>query len=174
MSMSPRGSRVWAWVQVAWARVAAAAAGCQLRRKPSSAAFTWPAWVRSASPWRGSCRPGHSLIGFIAGISVEARHLVVDDPPAVGLLADDHTEVHGEGGAVAETEVDSEVAEYQTIAQRAGFAERVHRGHAHRLGGAVLGDARRPHGVGMQALKDRGRCEQRGHVFPLAAPDPPP
>src|SRR5260370_16093926 len=58
-------------------------------------------------------------------ISVEARHLVVDDPPAVGVLADDHTEVHGEGGAVAEAEVDSEVAEHPTIAQGAGFAERV-------------------------------------------------
>jgi hypothetical protein len=35
----------------------------------------------------------------------------VDDPPAVGVLADDHTEVHGEGGAVVETEIDSKVAE---------------------------------------------------------------
>jgi hypothetical protein len=47
--------------------------------------------------------PGHSLTGVIAEISVEARHLVVDDPPAVGVVADDHAEVHGEGGAVAET-----------------------------------------------------------------------
>src|ERR1022692_2580536 len=53
--------------------------------------------------------PRAVLIGFIAEISVEARHLVVGDPPAVGVLADDHTEVHGEGGAVAEAEVDSEV-----------------------------------------------------------------
>jgi len=45
---------------------------------------------------------------------------------------------------VAETEVDSEVAEHQTITQRAGFAERVYGGHARRLGGVVLGDARRP------------------------------
>jgi hypothetical protein len=30
--------------------------------------------------------PGHCLIGFIAEISVEARHLVVGDPPAVGVL----------------------------------------------------------------------------------------
>ena len=37
----------------------------------------------------------------------------MDDPPAVGILADDHAEIHGEGGAVAETEVDRKVAEHQ-------------------------------------------------------------
>ena len=34
-------------------------------------------------------------------VSAEVRHLVVDDPPAVGVLADDDAEVHGEGGPVA-------------------------------------------------------------------------
>ena len=63
------------------------------------------------------------------------------------------------------------VAEYQAIAQRAGFAERVHRGHARGLGGVVLGDARLPDGVGMQALEDRVRREQRGDVFWLVGVD---
>jgi len=66
----------------------------------------------------------------------------VADPPAIRILTDDHAEVHGQGGAVSEAEVDHEVAEHHAVAKRARFEQRVRRGQAKRLGGEVLGDAR--------------------------------
>jgi hypothetical protein len=65
---------------------------------------------------------------------------------------------------VAEAEADREVAKYQIITQCAGFTEGVRGGHVGRQGRVVLGDPNRPDGIGVQALKDRVRCEQRGDL----------
>jgi hypothetical protein len=92
-------------------------------RSAGSASALGNCKLGTASAVFGTHRPERGLTGFVAESSVEARYLVVDDPPAVGVLTDDHAEAHGEGAAVAEAEVDGEVAEHQSIAQRAGLGQ---------------------------------------------------
>jgi hypothetical protein len=116
-----------------------------------------------------------ALLALIIGIVLDAAG-VVESPLLVGIILMATSlglivPILEDAGVAEETEVDSEVAEHQTVAQRAGFAERVHRGHAPRLGGVILGDPGRPHCVGMQALKDRVRREQRGDIFRLVGVD---
>src|SRR5258708_37116620 len=60
--------------------------------------------VRHGYSFGGTCLGGRaaqgiSWAGFVAEISVEARHLVMRDPPAGAGLADDQAEGHREGRA---------------------------------------------------------------------------
>jgi hypothetical protein len=61
----------------------------------------------------------------------------VDDPPPSRVLADDHAEVHGEGVAVAETEVDREVP---------GIAPMTDAGKSHGQRGVEVEDFSQPEG----------------------------
>ena len=115
---------------------------------------------------RDDCRPGR-LVRHVRGLPPgpakaliegfglrEQRYLVVADGPGVADAAHDHAEVEGPDRPVGEREVDTQVAEDQVVGKRAGFADRVRRGHADRLGVVVLGDAVGADTVRVQSLED--------------------